>query len=174
MRATADAEDRTEKAAVTPGPLAPARELLGEMLLASNDPRGALEEFEATLVKEPNRFRALYGAAKAAMLAGDRAVTQRYFAQLTKICLRADTPGRPEVQEARANTRRSSHGSPEAAIRHPSGLTPKARFEALDSSLSASPFRKPQERTRCCMSFSRLSMPCAMAVHASDGLPNES
>ena len=31
-------EDGTEKSAVTPGPLAPARELLGEMLLEMKEP----------------------------------------------------------------------------------------------------------------------------------------
>ena len=62
MMAAADLEDRTEKAAVTPGPLAPARELLGEMLLQMGKPTEALEAFEATLKKEPNRFRALSGA----------------------------------------------------------------------------------------------------------------
>ena len=102
MRAVAGAEDRTEKAAVTPGPLAPAREMLGDMLLASDDPRGALKEFETTLVKEPNRFRTLYGAAQAATRAGDNAAAQRHAAQLAKICERADTPGRRELQEARA------------------------------------------------------------------------
>ena len=73
MRAAADMEDRTEKAAVTPGPLAPARELLGQMLLQLAQPSEALKEFEATLKKEPNRFRAVYGAATAAAQAGDRA-----------------------------------------------------------------------------------------------------
>ena len=67
MRATADAEDRTEKNAVTPGPLAPAREQLGEMLLLTGDASGALAAFNATLEKEPGRRRALDGvrAAKA-------------------------------------------------------------------------------------------------------------
>jgi hypothetical protein len=60
MRATADLEDATEKSAVTPGPLAPARELLGEMLLEMNEPAQALDQFEATLKKEPGRFRAIY------------------------------------------------------------------------------------------------------------------
>ena len=63
MRDAAALEDGTEKSAVTPGPLAPARELVGEMLLQMNRPAEALEEFEATLKKEPNRFRALVGAA---------------------------------------------------------------------------------------------------------------
>jgi hypothetical protein len=101
MRSAADAEDRTEKAAVTPGPLAPARELLGEMLLETNRPADALKAFEATLEKEPNRFRAVYGAAKAASLSGDDASAARYYKQLLTICERADEPGRPELREAR-------------------------------------------------------------------------
>jgi hypothetical protein len=100
MRAAAAAEDRTEKAAITPGPIAPARELLGEMLLAMNEPAAALKEFEATLVKEPNRFRTLYGAATAAGRAGDAAAARRYFGTLLKMCERADRAGRPELQEA--------------------------------------------------------------------------
>lgn len=102
MRAVADAEDRTEKSAVTPGPLAPAREQLAELLLASGDASAALTEFQATLTKEPNRFRAVAGAARAAHASGDAATQRRYLAQLTSICERADTPGRPELQEARA------------------------------------------------------------------------
>ena len=101
MRAAAEMEDRTEKAAVTPGPLAPARELLGEMLLHVNQPVEALKEFEATLKKEPNRFRAVYGAAKAASLTANRAKARTYYAQLVKICERGDTLGRPELIEAR-------------------------------------------------------------------------
>jgi Flp pilus assembly protein TadD len=101
MRAAATIEDGTEKAAVTPGPLAPARELLGQMLLRMNRPAEALTEFEATLKKEPNRFRAVAGAAKAAAVAGDRAKARTYYTQLLKICERADRPGRPELNEAR-------------------------------------------------------------------------
>ena len=37
MRAAADAEDATEKHPVTPGPIVPARELLGEMLLDARE-----------------------------------------------------------------------------------------------------------------------------------------
>ena len=40
-------EDATEKSAVSPGPLAPARELLGEMLLEMKRPKEALTELEA-------------------------------------------------------------------------------------------------------------------------------
>ena len=59
MRAVAAREDATEKNAVTPGPIAPARELLGDMLLEVKQPVAALNEFQATLKKEPNRFRAV-------------------------------------------------------------------------------------------------------------------
>jgi hypothetical protein len=102
MRDAADAEDKTEKAAVTPGPLAPAREQLAEILLETKDASGALKEFQATLDKEPNRFRATIGAARAAAAAGDTATARKYFAQLVSICERADVPGRPELAEARA------------------------------------------------------------------------
>ena len=101
MRTAAAMEDRTEKSAVTPGPLAPARELLGELLLQLGQPAAALPEFEATLKKEPNRFRAVYGAAKAADLAANRTKARAYYSQLLKICERGDVPGRPELAEAR-------------------------------------------------------------------------
>jgi uncharacterized Zn finger protein len=108
MRAAADREDATEKNAVTPGPLAPARELLGYLLLDAGEPRLALKEFEATLKKEPNRFRALAGAAKAAAAAGDRGKAAGYYAQLLKVCARADAGVRPELAEARAFVTRTS------------------------------------------------------------------
>jgi len=100
MRSAAELEDGTEKSAVTPGPLAPARELLGEMLLEMNEPAQALEQFEATLKKEPERFRALYGAARSAQLSGNRETSQKYFREMLKVCSRADRPGRAEVVEA--------------------------------------------------------------------------
>jgi tetratricopeptide (TPR) repeat protein len=104
MRSAAELEDGTEKSAVTPGPLAPARELLGEMLLQMNEPAQALEQFEATLKKEPGRFRALYGAAHAAQVSGSRDTSQRYFAELLKVCSRADKPERSEITEAASQT----------------------------------------------------------------------
>jgi tetratricopeptide (TPR) repeat protein len=100
MKSAAEMEDGTDKKAITPGPLAPARELFGEMLLAIDQPTQALEQFEATLKKEPNRFRALYGAARAAQLSGNREASRTYFAELLKVCERADKPGRVEVLEA--------------------------------------------------------------------------
>jgi len=101
MQSAADMEDKTEKSVITPGPLAPARELLGEMLLLLNEPAMALSHFEATLKKEPRRFNALYGAAHAAELSGDRRTSQKYFRELLSVCARADKPARAELVEAR-------------------------------------------------------------------------
>jgi tetratricopeptide (TPR) repeat protein len=112
MRAAADREDATEKSAVTPGPLVPARELLGEMLLELNQPAQALTEFETALKKEPNRFRTIAGAAKAATAAGNDAAATAYYRQLLKIGARADKHGRPELRDARAFIR--ARGKPAA------------------------------------------------------------
>ena len=100
MREAADLEDATEKAAVTPGPIKPARELLGEMLLQLKQPAAALAEFETTLKKEPNRFRAIYGAAQSAEAAGQKVKRANFYAQLLKVCSKADRPGRKEIDEA--------------------------------------------------------------------------
>ena len=102
LRKAADAEDATDKSAISPGPLAPARELLGEMLLAMDRPADALGELEAVMQKEPNRFRATVHAARAASRAGDDAKARTYYAALVEIGETGDTPGRPELEEARA------------------------------------------------------------------------
>ncbi|HLQ11777.1 MAG TPA: hypothetical protein VK130_00865 [Steroidobacteraceae bacterium] len=101
MESAAELEDGTEKSAVTPGPLSPARELLAEMWLETDQPAKALEQFEATLKQEPGRFRSLYGAAHAAQLSGKRDASQRYFRELLRECARSDKPARSELQEAR-------------------------------------------------------------------------
>ena len=100
MRAAADAEDATDKSAVTPGPLAPARELLGEMLLDAGSAAEALTAFEASMAKEPGRFRGAYGAARAAEAAGDAAAARRYYQRVLEIARDADSP-RAEIQRAR-------------------------------------------------------------------------
>lgn len=101
MRSAADLEDSTEKHPVTPGSLAPARELLGEMLLELKDAPGALREFEASMKKEPNRFNGTYGAARAAELAGDRSKAREHYTTLLTIAAKADTE-RPEIRQAKA------------------------------------------------------------------------
>jgi hypothetical protein len=59
MREAATREDATEKSAVTPGPLAPARELLADMLTELKRPDEARAEYRAVLLKEPNRRHSL-------------------------------------------------------------------------------------------------------------------
>jgi tetratricopeptide (TPR) repeat protein len=100
LRNAADREARTEKHVITPGPLAPAREQLAEMLLDINRPGDALAEFEAVQRTEPNRFRATYGAARAAEMAGDRERAKQHYGHLIEIVGAAGTT-RPEVTMAR-------------------------------------------------------------------------
>lgn len=97
----ADMEDATEKSAVSPGPIRPARELLGEMLLEMDRPADALMAFEATMKKEPGRFRGTYGAARAAELIGNPTKARAYYASLVQSCVRGDAAGRSELQKAR-------------------------------------------------------------------------
>jgi hypothetical protein len=85
MSAAADAEDQTEKHPVTPGPLAPARELYGAMLLERDMTKEALDAFEATMAKEPNRFNGLAGAAQAAQLLGDKAKARAHYTNLVAL-----------------------------------------------------------------------------------------
>src|SRR4051812_13147044 len=54
MSEAATREGVTEKDAASPGPLAPARELLGDMLMELRRPKEALAEYRATLEREPN------------------------------------------------------------------------------------------------------------------------
>ncbi len=65
MRAAAEAEDRVGKAPVTPGHVLPARELLGDLLLATGDKAGAAEAYAKELEISPNRGRSLRGLAVA-------------------------------------------------------------------------------------------------------------
>jgi len=101
MRATAEREDRTEKSGISPGPIAPARELLGEMLLQVGKLPEALAAFQLTIEKEPGRFRGLYGGAVAAEGAGKPELAKQYFSRLVEICQRSSGE-RPELQYARS------------------------------------------------------------------------
>jgi tetratricopeptide (TPR) repeat protein len=101
MQAAADLEDSTEKHPVTPGPVLPAREMLGELFMELNRPALALPEFERVLKSSPKRFNATYGAARAAELSGDRVKAKERYAELLGLCGQRGS-GRLEVQNARA------------------------------------------------------------------------
>jgi tetratricopeptide (TPR) repeat protein len=66
LRTAADDEDAIEKLPATPGPIIPAREQLGELLLQQRDFPSALKAFETALVNAPGRRGALLDAALAA------------------------------------------------------------------------------------------------------------
>src|SRR5262249_18636051 len=105
LRAAADLESGTEKHPVTPGPVQPPREMLGELLLDLGNNAQALAEFEAALRTEPNRLRGLAGAARAAELAGDRDKARAYSEQVLVLAKDADTE-RSEILQAKAYLRK--------------------------------------------------------------------
>jgi len=70
-------EDATEKHVVTPGPIVPAREVLAYVKLELGDAQAALADFRSVLEREPKRYRAEAGAARAAELAGSSSRTRR-------------------------------------------------------------------------------------------------
>jgi tetratricopeptide (TPR) repeat protein len=101
MRAAAEAEEASDKSPVTPGNVVPSRELLGEMLLVTNQPAQAFIEFERSLKRDPNRFRGVYGAARAAETAGNRKAARDYYTKLQALSAERDTE-RPELVQAKA------------------------------------------------------------------------
>ena len=101
LRATADLDDATDKHPVTPGSIFPAREQLGELLLELKQPAAALKEFEASFRNTPERFNGLYGAARAAKMAGDQKAAKAYYTKLLALARDADST-RSEIDEARA------------------------------------------------------------------------
>src|SRR5438445_2143440 len=101
MRAAADGEDSSVKHVAMENRLYPMRELLGELLLQMGQAAPALREFEASLRENPNRYRGLYGAARAAEVAGDRPKATEYFEKLMALARKADT-ARPEIVHAKA------------------------------------------------------------------------
>jgi tetratricopeptide (TPR) repeat protein len=100
MRAAADNEDGSVKHVAMENKLYPMRELLGELLLQQGQAAAALREFEAALRENPNRYRGLYGAARAAEVAGDRPKAVGYYEKLVALAGKADT-ARPEIARAK-------------------------------------------------------------------------
>jgi tetratricopeptide (TPR) repeat protein len=101
LRSAADLEDSTEKLPVTPARVLPARELLGDLFMELGQPGLALPEYEASLQREPNRFNGLYGAARAAELAGDLVKAKAFYGKVVALGTSADTE-RPQLAAARA------------------------------------------------------------------------
>jgi hypothetical protein len=100
MRAAADGEDMSEKHVAMENRLYPMRELLADMLLSRGDAAGALSQYEASLKAAPGRLRGLYGAGRAAQVAGNRRKALDYYRTLVRMTAGADGE-RPELREAR-------------------------------------------------------------------------
>ena len=103
--AAADLEDHTEKHPVTPGPVLPARELLGDLLVELGRPADARHAYEASLVRSPNRARSLFGLARAAELAGDATTARDKYGEFLRLLAHADGD-RPEIAAAQRATER--------------------------------------------------------------------
>jgi hypothetical protein len=94
-------EESIDKHPVTPGPVLPARELQGDLLMALGRPADALAEYEASLAVAPNRFYALGAAVRAADAAGRRDTARAHFATLEKVAARAEG-SKAEITKLRA------------------------------------------------------------------------
>lgn len=111
LRRAVELEANADKEAVTPGEVLPAGDLLGDLLLELKRPADALAAYEAVLASSPNRLNTLYGAGRAAELAGDAVKAAEFFAQVVAVAVDAD-PGIERVAYARAFAQR---GTPIAA-----------------------------------------------------------
>jgi tetratricopeptide (TPR) repeat protein len=79
LHKAADLQDRLGSNYVI---MKPVREMLADLLLQNGDQSGALAEYKAVLVLQPNRFNSLFGAGTAALGLGDRETAKVYYTQL--------------------------------------------------------------------------------------------
>ena len=94
-------QGRMPKPIGRPFPVKGADELYAELLLEAGRPQAAIEWFERTLRRTPNRSRAVIGLARAYRNAGNAAASRKAYAQFLQNWKNAD-PGLPELKEARA------------------------------------------------------------------------
>jgi hypothetical protein len=99
-REAAAKEDATDKNPVTPGPLRPAHEIFADLLLEMKHYSAAAKEYQTSLQIAPGRFHALYGAAKANEMAGDRENARKHYAELLKVAAKGDA-GLPQLEAAK-------------------------------------------------------------------------
>jgi tetratricopeptide (TPR) repeat protein len=101
LRYAADEEDALGKHPVSPGAILPVRELLADLYMELGRPADALGAYEQSLALNPERYRAIAGAARAAEKAGKRDVARDYYARLLQLAKPGDGT-RPEIAQAQA------------------------------------------------------------------------
>ena len=100
MKLASKLESETSKAAVTPGEIIPAEELLADLYMLTGRHKEALESYELNLKGRPFRFNGLYGAAKAAQKLDNNKLAAYYFEKLIKVSEDVNS-SRPELLEAK-------------------------------------------------------------------------
>ena len=100
MKLASKLESETTKAAVTPGEIIPAEELLADLYMLTGKHKEALKSYELNLKGRPFRFNGLYGAAKAAQKLDNNELAAYYFEKLIKVSEDVNS-SRPELSEAK-------------------------------------------------------------------------
>ena len=100
MKLASKLESETSKAAVTPGEIIPAEELLADLYMLTGRHKEALKSYELNLKGRPFRFNGLYGAAKAAQKLDNNELAAYYFEKLIKVSEDVNS-SRPELLEAK-------------------------------------------------------------------------
>jgi tetratricopeptide (TPR) repeat protein len=101
MKRATGIEEEMSPPSGPPSLIKPSHELFGEILLSANRPKEAAQQFEKSLLRQPNRARSLLGAARAAAGAGDTKAALEAYSKLVKQWSQADAnlPERREAQD---------------------------------------------------------------------------
>ena len=99
MKRATSIEEEMSPPSGPPGLIKPSHELFGEILLAAKRPKEAAQQFEKSLLRQPNRARSLLGAARAAAAAGDAKAALEAYSKVLKQWNQADA-NLPERREA--------------------------------------------------------------------------
>ncbi|MGH9932275.1 MAG: hypothetical protein ACREA9_23995 [Pyrinomonadaceae bacterium] len=104
MRQARELEEQMSPPSGPPELIKPTHELFGEILLRAGRAREATQEFQASVLMEPNRARSLLGIARAATKSGNVADAVAAYTNFLNVWSLADAQ-LPELREARSYTR---------------------------------------------------------------------
>jgi tetratricopeptide (TPR) repeat protein len=109
-RATAIEEEMSPPSG-PPSLIKPSHELFGEILLGAKRPKEAAQQFETSLLRQPNRARSLQGAARAAVQSGDTKAALEAYSKLVRQWNQA-SENLPGLREAQDYLKQASAGQP--------------------------------------------------------------